>query len=151
MIIAKGATALTEAWDARLSSSQDHFMLGHIMEWFYGDLAGIQPDPDGPGYSKIIIKPTPVGDVTWARASFKSIRGTIQSSWKISRKTLSLDVAVPPGCTATVLFPGKYRNAITEGNKPVAEVKDISVELKDPASPAIHLSSGNYHFEGTSR
>jgi hypothetical protein len=151
MIIAKGATALTEAWDARLSSSQDHFMLGHIMEWFYGDLAGIQPDPDGPGYSKIIIKPTPVGDVTWARASFKSIRGTIQSSWKISRKTLSLDVAVPPGCTATVLFPGKYRNAITEGNKPVADVKDISVELKDPASPAIHLSSGNYHFEGTSR
>src|SRR5258707_382297 len=43
----KGATSLTEAWDARRSSSQNHFMLGKIMEWFYHDLAGLQCDPTG--------------------------------------------------------------------------------------------------------
>src|ERR1019366_6416867 len=32
-ILNQGATALTEAWDANPSSSQDHFMLGHITEW----------------------------------------------------------------------------------------------------------------------
>jgi alpha-L-rhamnosidase len=37
----KGATSLTEAWDAGRGSSQNHFMLGQIQEWFYHDLAGI--------------------------------------------------------------------------------------------------------------
>ena len=32
----KGATSLTEAWDANHQSSHNHFMLGHITEWFYG-------------------------------------------------------------------------------------------------------------------
>jgi hypothetical protein len=40
MQLAKGKTSLTEAWDG--GSSQNHFMLGQIQEWFYHDLAGIQ-------------------------------------------------------------------------------------------------------------
>ena len=47
--LARGATSLTEAWDANPRSSQNHFMLGQIIEWFYGDLAGLAPDPAGPG------------------------------------------------------------------------------------------------------
>ena len=42
MQLAKGKTSLTEAWDG--GSSQNHFMLGQIQEWFYHDLAGIQSD-----------------------------------------------------------------------------------------------------------
>jgi len=49
-ILAHGATSLTEAWDARGSSPQDHFMLGDIMELFYPDLAGIQQDSDFPAF-----------------------------------------------------------------------------------------------------
>jgi alpha-L-rhamnosidase len=81
-----GATSLTEAWDARPQSSQNHFMLGQIMEWFYADLAGIAPAPNSPGFKEIIIKPEPVGDVTWARASFNSVRGKIVSDWKRATK-----------------------------------------------------------------
>jgi hypothetical protein len=46
MQIAKGCTSLTERWDAAPTvwSSQDHFMSGQIVEWFYHDLAGIQRD-----------------------------------------------------------------------------------------------------------
>src|ERR1017187_10464190 len=36
--IARGAPALTEAWDANPNSSQNHLMLGHIEEWFYAGL-----------------------------------------------------------------------------------------------------------------
>ena len=42
--LAQGATALTEAWDANPTSSQDHFMLGHAEEWFYRGLGGINVD-----------------------------------------------------------------------------------------------------------
>ena len=76
-----GATSLTEAWDAQRSSSQDHFMLGQINEWFFHDLAGIQDDPSSPGFSKIIIKPTPVGDLTSVNAGYNSVVGQISSDW----------------------------------------------------------------------
>ncbi len=151
MIIAKGATSLTEAWDARPDSSQDHFMLGHIMEWFYGGLAGIQPDPSGVGFKKILIKPSPVGDVTWAKASYESIRGTITSNWKISGNTFSLDVVIPPNCTATVQFPPHYSDSIREGVKPAAEATDLSVKKSDSGSTIILIPSGTYHFESRSK
>ena len=38
------ATALTEAWDADRASSHNHFMMGHVTEWLYQDLAGITAD-----------------------------------------------------------------------------------------------------------
>ena len=41
--LARGATSLTEAWDADPRVSQNHFMLGQVNEWFFHDLAGIQP------------------------------------------------------------------------------------------------------------
>ena len=71
----QGETSLCESWDANSSSSHNHFMLGQITEWFYQDLAGIAADPAGPGFQKIIIRPQPVGDLTWARAGYDSIRG----------------------------------------------------------------------------
>jgi hypothetical protein len=151
MIIAKGATSLTEAWDARPSSSQDHFMLGHIMEWFYGGLAGIQPDPSGVGFKKILIKPTPVGDITWARATYDSIRGPITSSWKITGNTFALDVVIPANCTADVQFPPRFSASIREGGKPVAEASDISVEKTAPGSPVVVIQSGAFHFESRSK
>ena len=61
MIFAKGNTALTEPLDGSGSASSNHFMLGHIMEWFYADLAGIQSG--APGFKRIMIKPQPVGDI----------------------------------------------------------------------------------------
>jgi alpha-L-rhamnosidase len=148
MMLAKGATSLTEAWDARLSSSQDHFMLGHIMEWFYSDLAGIQPNPAAVGFKKIIIKPTPVGDVTWAKASYNSVRGKIECSWAIQDKAFTLDVVIPPNCTATVQLPRQFAKTITEGGKPIAEVREIAVTTAAASSPVIYIPSGSYHFAG---
>ena len=64
-----GASSLTEAWDTGFGSSQNHFMLGQINEWFFRDLAGIQLNPEKPGFSQIIIKPALVGNLTWAGAN----------------------------------------------------------------------------------
>src|SRR5262249_17756661 len=74
-ILSKGATALTEAWNARPGASQDHFMLGHIMEWFYGSLGGIEQADDSIAWSHVVIRPQMVGDVMWANAKYASIRG----------------------------------------------------------------------------
>ena len=57
MQLKSGATSLTEAWDAGPGSSQDHFMLGQIQEWFYHDLAGIQNAPGQRGLQKNCHQP----------------------------------------------------------------------------------------------
>ena len=105
--VAHGCTSLTERWDdANIAfSSQDHFMLGEIIEWFYHDLAGIQIDPAGPGFQKIIIKPTIVGNLTSAAASYNSVSGPITNQWSLNGNQVMMNVTIPPGATATVYLP----------------------------------------------
>ena len=112
MQLAKGKTSLTEAWDG--GSSQDHFMLGQIQEWFYHDLAGIQNAPDSAGFKKIVITPQPVGDVTWAKASYHSIRGKIVSDWKRDGENFLLQVTIPVNTTATIFVPAKSADSVKE-------------------------------------
>jgi hypothetical protein len=103
-ILNHGATALTESWDAS-GNSQDHFMLGHITEWFYHDLAGIQYDPALPGFQHVIIKPAFVGGITWVNASYASVRGTIVSDWTLTNKSTTLKVTIPVGSTGSIYLP----------------------------------------------
>jgi alpha-L-rhamnosidase len=105
-MLAKGATSLTEGWNG--SASQDHFMLGHIMEWFYSDLAGIQCDSSAIAFKKISIKPTPVGDVTSARAEYTCVYGKIESSWKTTSDRLVLDVRIPANTMSTIYILANY-------------------------------------------
>jgi hypothetical protein len=104
-ILNQGATALTEAWDANPSDSQDHFMLGHITEWFYHDLAGIQSDPASPGFQHVIIKPAFVGGITWVNASYNAVCGTVVSDWILTNNQATLNVTIPVGSTGSVYLP----------------------------------------------
>jgi alpha-L-rhamnosidase len=112
-MLKKGETSLTESWDANLTTSHNHFMLGQATEWFYHDLAGIVSDPAGPGFKKIILKPAPVGDLTWVKASYDSVHGKIVSDWRREQGKLTLKVTVPPNTTATVFVPGKAAKGST--------------------------------------
>ena len=147
MQIAKGATSLTEAWDADPGESMDHFMLGHLMEWFYSDLAGIQPDPDLPGFKGIEIKPSVVGDVTWARADYLSIHGKIESSWKCDGTKFMLDVMIPANTSATVYLPAARADSVTEGGKEIGTVGDVKIVKSAKGMTILSVGSGVFHFE----
>lgn len=103
--IAKGATALTESWAALPSVSNNHFMLGHLMEWFYSGLCGISQPEDGIAYQNIIIKPQIVEGVNQAKAEFKSPYGYIKSSWTNDAAIFVLNITIPANCSATVFLP----------------------------------------------
>lgn len=102
----KGATALTESWQALPNVSNNHFMLGHIMEWFYEGLAGISQAENSVGYKNIVIRPQVVGDITHAEASFQSPYGEIRSAWKRTGSDFELKVTVPPNTMAEIYLPG---------------------------------------------
>ena len=108
MQLAKGKTSLTEAWDG--GSSQNHFMLGQIEEWFYHDLAGIQSADNG--FKKIRIAPQPVGDVTWVKASYESLRGEIEVKWQRTKNRFQLEVEIPANTTAVIVVPAASAAAV---------------------------------------
>jgi hypothetical protein len=136
MQLKKGKTSLTEAWDG--GSSQDHFMLGQIQEWFYHDLAGIQSG--GNGFKQIIIAPQPVGDVTWVKAGYNSIRGKIVSNWTCDKGRFTLKISIPANSTATISVPAKPANAV----QPPAGATLVRME-NDRA--VFETGAGEYTFE----
>jgi hypothetical protein len=143
----QGATSLTEAWDAGRASSQNHFLLGHIMEWFYHDLAGLGIDPAAPGFKKIVIDPQPVGNMTWARARFDSVRGLIASEWKIEGGAFTLSFTIPPNTTAVVNIPAKDAGDITESGQPASESSGVQFLRYERGRAVYKVGSGHYMFQ----
>lgn len=144
--LAHGATSLTEAWDADPRSSQDHLMLGQIMEWFYGDLAGLAPDPDLPGFARVRIRPQPVPGITWARAVHASPRGRISVAWRHENGTFSLDLELPPNTTADVWLPADDVSAVRESGSPADEAPGVRVVREDRDRLVLAVESGRYAF-----
>jgi alpha-L-rhamnosidase len=149
--LAHGATSLTESWDARggSSGSQDHFMLGHIMEWFYHDLAGIQIDPSAVGYKKIIIAPTPTGDIQWAKASLDSVHGRIESEWHRDGNSFTLRVKIPANTTATIHLPASDTASIMESGLPLAKREGVHLLPASGKDALFSVDSGTYNFSCT--
>jgi hypothetical protein len=143
----KGATALAESWEANLGASQDHFMLGQITEWFYADLAGIAPDPAGPGFKKIIIHPQPVGDLAWVDAGYQSIHGPIEVKWKRERGTFYLNVTIPANTTATVFVPARQTGTVRESGRPGAQAACVEFLRREGDRDVFAVASGSYRFE----
>lgn len=103
--LAHGATALTESWQALPSVSNNHFMLGHLMEWFYAGLAGIKQADDAIGFDKIELRPQPVGDMKFTEAHYHTVRGPVTVGWIKDGKTFRLTVRIPANTTAKVYLP----------------------------------------------
>lgn len=143
--VAEGKTSLTEAWNG--GASQDHFMLGQIQEWFYHDLAGIGDDPAGPGFKKIIIAPQPVGDLTWAKASYDSIHGKIKCHWKREAGRFEMTVRIPANTTATVYVPAKSAAAVTADDRPATKAPGVTFLRQDGDRAVFAVESGKYEFE----
>jgi alpha-L-rhamnosidase len=83
-------------------NSFNHYSLGSVGRWLYEHVAGIRPAR--PGYEHVVIAPEP-GELEWARATYRSVRGPIGSAWRRVGGALELEVSLPPNVTATVVLP----------------------------------------------
>jgi hypothetical protein len=121
--LAKGATSLTESWAALPVVSNNHFMLGHLMEWFYSGLCGIKQAEGSTGFKNIEIRPNPVGDIKDAAASYHSIHGVIAVKWKKGNKVFDMSVTIPVNTTATIYFPAECKKAPVKTGSGVYQFK----------------------------
>ncbi|MFS0722819.1 family 78 glycoside hydrolase catalytic domain [Paenibacillus sp. 1P07SE] len=149
--IKHGATTIWERWDGWTEhkgfqtpsmNSFNHYSLGSVGEWMYRYMAGIEADPSAPGFRHTLIKPRPGGRLTWVKASYESLYGTIRSEWELQEDgTLKLQVTIPPGTTAEVHVPG--RQVTVDGAQP-AEDGDCRLIRTGEEETVLHVGSGSY-------
>ncbi len=142
--IEKGATTLWEDWPG--GSSLNHIMFGDISAWFYKYLAGIQVDPDYPGFARFMIQPRPVGDLKWVKARTDTIRGRIVSDWKIEKDRFILNLSIPTNTSATVYIPTAEPKTIAESGKIIGSAIGVRVLGMSQRQAVLDVASGQYEF-----
>jgi alpha-L-rhamnosidase len=142
----KGATALTESWAALEDVSNNHLMLGHLMEWFYAGLGGIKQEPASVGWKNITIQPEVVGDLTNVNAAYESPRGLIRTDWKKVGSSFELSVEIPMNTTAMVYLPTLDDQSIKESGHPIQSVEDIQLLRRESGRSVYRIGSGFYRF-----
>jgi alpha-L-rhamnosidase len=128
-------------------NSFNHYSLGSCGEWMFSSLAGI--DTDGPGFKKLIIRPTPGTGITWVKASYDSMNGKIASAWKVDGKHFIFDVTIPSNTTATIHLPAKDAAGVTESGKPAAQAKGVKFLRMQDSTAVFSVGSGCYQFQST--
>ncbi len=140
-----GTTTLTEDWAALPTSSQNHFMLGHIEEWFYEGLGGLRIEQ--PGFRRLRIEPQVVEGLEWVEVTYRSIHGEIRSAWKREGDQLTVDITTPPGVLADVVLPIQP-GSIKESGMDITEARGVFAQPGAQRGTALHLVSGTYRFTG---
>jgi hypothetical protein len=145
----QGATSLTESWAALKNVSNDHMMLGELMEWFYGGLAGISQQNGSVGYRKIMIAPQFDKRIDHVNSYYNSINGPVRVCWRRKRRRkVRIKVQIPANSTARIYLPSarvKGRNKGLENHF----VERSKVPNKFSQGTEIDLASGEYKFRFT--
>jgi alpha-L-rhamnosidase len=145
-MVTQGATTIWELWngntaDPTMNSGNHVMLIGDLVIWFYEYVAGIAPDDAAPGFKHIIMRPTLVGDLKFARAAHRSPYGLITSEWHRSDKTgtpnsgFDWQIEIPANTTATIQLPKNIGAHVTLDGK----------KVKQPTKP-LELGSGKYQF-----
>lgn len=156
--VENGATSIWERWDGYVKgrgfqdpgmNSFNHYAIGSVGEWMYRAILGINQAEGSVAWKNIILRPRVGGGMTWARGSYHSINGPIESAWKLSGSSFEMTFRIPPGCSAEVHVPANLDVTLTD-----LDDRDLA------GSPAIHalgvrgdstlfaVPSGSYRVKG---
>lgn len=155
MMIENGATTIWERWDGYVKgrgfqnagmNSFNHYVLGAVGEWMWRSMVGINPDDEHPAYKHFVIRPCPGGGLTWAKGSYRSIRGLIESSWRIVDGIITIELTVPPNCSATVYVPADAPECVIEGGMLAGDSPGVTLVGGDDHGVIFLVGSGSYVF-----
>lgn len=142
--IAQGATTLWENWSG--INSRNHHMFSDIGAWFYKGLAGINPDPEEPGFKHIIIRPNPVDGLDWVKCRHKSPYGWIECNWKVEDGQFTIELVIPVNCHATLYPPQQYSKLCSEESGLNSGVRGLILGESLNGTQLIEFLSGKYRI-----
>jgi alpha-L-rhamnosidase len=129
-------------------NSFNHYALGAVGEWLYRFVLGIEQAPESAGFGRLVVRPHPGGELTWARGSYESVRGRVASGWSLEDGVFRLRVSLPPNVTASVRVPsadpGAVRDAAGAGPSSVDEFPGRA----GAREAVFEVGSGTHEFTG---
>jgi alpha-L-rhamnosidase len=153
-----GATTIWERWNGWTHeegffnphmNSFNHYSLGSVGEWMFRHVAGIELDPDTPGFQRFVLRPF-VGDgLNCARARYRTMHGEIASEWKREGDKLTWIVRIPANTTAKVFVPSTPGAAVTESGVALEKSSGLRVEGRDGDFLVCEAVAGQYQFTST--
>ncbi len=153
-----GATTIWERWNGWTDqegffnpqmNSFNHYSLGSVGEWLFRHVAGIELDPQHPGFQHFRIRPYTGGLLQHAAASYQSIHGVISCRWQRDANQYCLAVRVPPNTSATVTLPGRSVEDVFEGERPVLTAEGVTFVRADGDTVCYRVLAGSYQFTST--
>ena len=139
-----GSTTSREQWSEE--GSHNHPMFGGGLVWFYRKLAGMNADPEFPGYKHIIFRPQPVNEITFTKYFNQTSYGKAGIYWKSENQQFSMHVTVPVGSEATVYVPVMKGKVITESGRLISDSKDVQFLKEEEGYRVFAVKSGQYQF-----
>jgi alpha-L-rhamnosidase len=109
-----GATTMWEHWDSLKEdgsmwssdmNSFNHYAYGAVGDWLMGAVLGINPMT--PGYEQVLLTPHADKRLGYARGSFDTARGTVQSGWQVQDDSVCYRFLLPRGMTGKAVIAGE--------------------------------------------
>jgi alpha-L-rhamnosidase len=153
--VTQGATTIWERWDGWTHdkgfqdpgmNSFNHYAYGSIGEWLYGTVAGIELDPERPGYKHIVLRPRIGGGLNQVKATLQSVHGSITSEWRTDQERLEWRVEIPPNTTATLHVPCADEKQLQEGGRLASVSPGLRFLRRDGETSVWDAVSGRYEF-----
>ena len=155
-----GATTIWERWNGWTEqdgfgdpgmNSFNHYSLGSIGEWLFRHVAGIELDPDEPGFRRFVLQPYPGGGLTHARATYQTQHGEIASGWQWTGEDFRWTIRVPPNTSARVCIPSEPDTEVTSAGAPLGAVQGLEVAGREDRWQVCRAGAGAYEFASTLR
>ena len=144
-MIKNGATSMWEDWAGASSLNHTPFCL--ISEYFYKYLAGIRMSTADSGLPCVTIKPQVVGDLKWARASYRSMYGMITNEWRlVGKHNFEMNIELPANVEIEVWVPATSSDNVKESGKKIDGSRNVSFIRMDNGYAVYKVGSGNYTF-----
>lgn len=153
--VVNGSTTIWERWNSYIKgkgfennagmNSFNHYAFGAICEWMFQNMAGIQPG-ESAGFNTFVIKPEiAASDINYVKATYHSIKGEIQSSWKKINGRLEIRATIPVNTKADVVIPSTSVEHILINGKSLHEFSDHNI-VENNKAISVKLGSGNYNI-----
>ncbi len=160
----QGATTIWERWDSYTKedgfgrhnaemNSFSHYAFGSVCQWMFENLAGIQTQD--PGYHHIILRPLPPSPesnpqhepIHWVKASYDSIRGRIESSWRLEEDRFVLQATIPTNTKATIYLPAQNLESVRVNGESIGQAACVTLTKESEGVVVLDVQSGKYKFD----
>ncbi|HEY8575383.1 MAG TPA: family 78 glycoside hydrolase catalytic domain [Devosia sp.] len=112
--VKRGATTIWERWDGIKAdgsifeptmNSYNHYAYGAVCQWLFEAVAGFRPDPDQPGFKRIVFEPLIIPSLSPVAAHHDSAAGRVDAQWSVDSGVVTYTFTVPDGSEGELVLP----------------------------------------------